>query len=82
MYMLYLLKKYGDTPRKPVFYGEKYFRAFPTLYVAPDEDEDDEEEDLEDEDSEGYLAAQYIPDPEVERMDCQIARHSVAARFL
>lgn len=66
MYMLHLLKKYGDVAREPDFYDEKYFRAFPMLTVDTDEDEDDEE----DSDPDYIPDPEYVPDPEEERMDC------------
>ncbi|HEX2866879.1 MAG TPA: hypothetical protein VHO03_07540 [Ignavibacteriales bacterium] len=53
MYVIYLLKKYGGTPREARFYSKKYFQAFPTLYVADDDlDEDEEDDDDWDEDDE------------------------------
>lgn len=79
MFMLYLLKKYGGTPRNPAFYEEKYFRAFPMLYVEDDDDEDEDEDDddkmeysehEEDLEEEEELDIDYVPDPEEERMDC------------
>lgn len=78
MYLIYLLKKYGDTPRHPAFYDEKYFRAFPMLYVEQEPEEEEEEEDdpefvdVEesevDEDFEDD--PEYAPDSEEDRLYC------------
>ena len=33
MFILYLFKKYGESFRETSFYGDMYFRAFPTIYL-------------------------------------------------
>lgn len=65
MYVIYLLKKYGDSPREASFYGHKYFQAFPMLIVANDENDDldDDNMDMDDELKEESLLDDG-PDPE------------------